>query len=48
MKKHFLEGVNVEEGFVGLYGKDKTTLCMSGGYKGCAMFRRASLFERGQ
>lgn len=48
MKKHFLEGVNVEEGFVGLYGKDETTLCMSGGYKRCAICCCGSLLERGQ
>lgn len=38
MKKHFLEAVDIEKGFVGLYGEHEATLGASRVYDGRAVF----------
>jgi hypothetical protein len=46
MKKHFLETVDIEKRFVGLYGEHEATLGARGVYDSGAIFGCTRLLER--
>ena len=48
MKKHFLETVDIEKRFVGLYGEHEATLGARGAYDCRAIFGGTRLFERSE